>query len=57
MSKTKCTKTKAELEEAKGKIKAKSKVLCADVVKAVPKPWWTHATGKKPHKQIATKTP
>ena len=54
MSKTKCTKTRAELEEeAKGKIKAKSKVLHAkhpaDVVKkAVLKPQRTHATGKKP---------
>ena len=54
MSKTKHTKTRAELEEeAKGKIKAKSKVLhakhAADMVKkAMPKPWQTHATGKKP---------
>ena len=61
MSKTKCTKTKAELEEEdKANIKAKCKVLCAKraadtVKKAVPKPQWTHATGKKPHIQIATK--
>ena len=63
MSKTKCTKTRAELvEEAKGKIKAKSKVLhakhVADAVKkAVPKPQWTHATSNKPRWQTATKTP
>ena len=55
MSKTKRTKTKAELEEeAKAYIKAKRKVLhakrAADAVKkAMLKPWWMHATGKKPH--------
>ena len=63
MSKTKCTKTRAELEEeARGKIKAKNRVLHAKCVadavkKAVPKPRWTHATGKKPHWQLATKAP
>ena len=49
-------------EKAKANINAKRKVLCAKwaadaVKKAVPKPWWTHATGKKPHIQIATKAP
>ena len=63
MSKTKCTKTKAELEEkAKANIKAKRMVLCAKraadtVKKAMPKPRWTHATGKKPRTHIATKAP
>ena len=63
MSKTKCTKTKAELEEeAKANIKAKHKVLCAKqaadtVKKAMPNPWQMHATGKKPCTQIATKAP
>ena len=63
MSKTKHTKTKAELEEeAKANIKAKHKVLhakrAADTAKkAVLKPRQTHATGNKPHIQIATKAP
>ena len=63
MSRTKRTETKAELEEeAKANIKAKHKVLhakqAADTVKkAMPKPWQTHATGKKPHQPLATKAP
>ena len=63
MSKTKCTKTKAELEEeAKAYIKAKHKVLCAKQAadaakKAVPKPQQMQATGKKPHVQLAAKAP
>ena len=63
MPRTKRTKTKAELEEeAKANINAKHKILhakwAADAAKkAVPKPQWTLATGKKPHIQIATKAP
>ena len=63
MPRTKRIKTNAELEEeAKANINAKHKILhakwAADAVKkAVPKPRWTLATGKKPHIQIATKTP
>ena len=63
MFNTKRTKTKAELEEeAKANIKAKRKVLhakqAADTAKkAMPKPQQTHATGKKPCAQIATKAP
>ena len=63
MPRTKCTKTKAELEEeAKANINAKHKILhakwAADAVKkAMPKPQWTHATGNKSRIQIATKAP
>ena len=63
MSKTKCTKTRAELEEeARGKIKAKNRVgrakHAADAAKkAAPKPQQMHAIGKKPRQQLTMKAP